>query len=118
MFDLSTFPLIFIILSDSLKSTISPIYIYINIYRLKGTSIKTNIVHQASFIFSANIPNVKQSNIVVAGYTDWLVVTDLEHQFVFPNEITLTANVKISSFGSLMQVFLVELTILFEENID
>ena len=34
MFDLSTFPLIFIISSDSPKSTISP-YIYIYIYMLR-----------------------------------------------------------------------------------
>ena len=51
---------------------------------------------------------------------DCHIVTDLEHHFVFPTEITLTARRPglVIWAVNLMKVFFVELTTHFEENIE
>ena len=57
---------------------------------------------------------------LLEGGTDWHVATDLKHKFIFPTEIALSTkrpdiviwSVKAKKF------FVIELTVLFEENFD
>ena len=56
--------------------------------------------------------------LLLEGCSDWQVATDLKHNFIFPNEIALTAkrpDIVIYSVKP-KKVFVIELTVPFEEN--
>ena len=57
---------------------------------------------------------------LLEGFTDWYVATDLKHNFIFPTEIALTTkhpDIVIWSVKA-KKVFVIELTVPFEENFD
>ena len=57
---------------------------------------------------------------LLEGCTDWHVVTDLKHNFIFPTEIALTTkrpDIVIWSVKA-KKVFVIELTVPYEENFD
>ena len=56
---------------------------------------------------------------LIEGFTDWLIATDLKHNFIFPTEIALTTkcpNIVIWSIKA-KKIFITELTVPFEKKI-
>jgi len=83
-----------------------------------------NINKAIYFVKEGNISKFSRKNRHVSSIFDgsagWRIACDLEHQLVFPTEITLTAQRPDIVIWSVNQkkVFIVELTVPFEENLD
>ena len=88
----------------------------------KALNIINNIAIQ--FVKEGNISKLARKNMrkpsLLEGCMDWHVATDLKHNFIFPTEIALTTkrpDIVIWSVKA-KKVFVIELTVPFEENFD
>ena len=85
-----------------------------------------NIINNRAihFVKEGNISKLARKNMrkpsLLEGCTDWHVVTDLKHNFIFPVEIALTtkrSNIVIWPVKA-KKAFLIEVTAPFKENFD
>ena len=85
-----------------------------------------NIINNRAiqFVKEENISKLARKNMrkttLLEGCTDWHDATDLKHNFIFPTEIALTTKHPDIVIWSVKekQVFVIELTVPFEENFD
>ena len=85
-----------------------------------------NIINNRAiqFVKEGNISKLARKNMrrpsLLEGCTDWHVATDLKHNFIFRTEIAFTtkrSDIVISSVKA-KKIFVIELTVSFEENFD